>query len=360
MAKLKVFAIINDNQRNSSIDVFRGIAIIAVVLYHFNQTLPLGFIGVDLFFVISGLLIGGILIKEFKDSNTINFPKFFLQRGFKIWPSYYAFILTGSVLAYYFYRYTNPGETLPLSDMKRFLLFYKNYTGLPLRWTFGQVWSLCVEEHFYIALPLLLLSIQYFIPSKHQLKILCVSIMLSIIACIAWKYFTYFYRGHNRDTVIGTHNRIDALAWGVLLSIIISYHGEKLKNYKNSIYIFIAGVLLGIATIYFQLHFNYEWFDRVYLHAIMPFSFFLMLMGIYYVDLSRLTPLRFIAYYSYNWYLWHPLFFYLIINHLGSGICSLLIYLAFTFLVAMVTTVLIEEFFLAKRKKVINNIFRKR
>src|SRR6478609_13300 len=75
-------------ERNSAVDVFRAVAIIAVALYHFKEILPLGYIGVDLFFVISGLLVGGILTRSFARGERINFPKFFLQRGFKIWPSY--------------------------------------------------------------------------------------------------------------------------------------------------------------------------------------------------------------------------------------------------------------------------------
>ena len=53
------------SNRVSSVDIWRGIAIISVVLYHFNETLPYGSLGVDLFFVISGLLVGGLLTKPF-------------------------------------------------------------------------------------------------------------------------------------------------------------------------------------------------------------------------------------------------------------------------------------------------------
>ena len=357
MAQLKVFKAINDPNRNTCIDVFRGIAILSVVLYHFNKILPLGYIGVDLFFVVSGLLIGGILTAEFKNGNKINFPKFFLQRGFKIWPSYYSFLLIGSVLVFFFYRHTDPGEIIPVWQLKCYLFFYRNYTGAPFSWSFNPTWSLCVEEHFYILLPVLYLAIQYFIPQKYQLKTLFVFVLITILAGLMARYFTYTFRGHDRDTYFGTHNRIDALALGVLLNLIITYYGEKIRHFGKSIYIFIAGLLLLIAAIYFQLHFNYEWFEKIYFRTIIPVAFFLMLMGTYYVNLSRLKLIRFIAYYSYNWYLWHALFYICIVRYLGNTIYGLITYLLSTFLVAMAATIFVEEKFLSKRKNVLNKIF---
>ena len=119
MKKLKSIEIINSTTRNQSVDIFRGLAIISVVIYHFNQQLPFGYLGVDLFFLVSGLLVGGLLTKEFENGRKIDFLKFFLQRGFKIWPSYYTFILLGSLVALSFYHITNPEQIIPLWDLKR-------------------------------------------------------------------------------------------------------------------------------------------------------------------------------------------------------------------------------------------------
>ena len=62
MIQLKSHEVINAPGRNSSVDIFRSFAILSVVIYHYNRHLPYGYLGVDLFFVISGLLIGNILI----------------------------------------------------------------------------------------------------------------------------------------------------------------------------------------------------------------------------------------------------------------------------------------------------------
>jgi peptidoglycan/LPS O-acetylase OafA/YrhL len=357
MKKLKVFQIINDTGRISSIDVFRSFAIISVVVYHFNFILPFGCLGVDLFFLISGLLVGGLLTKELENGNRIKFFKFFLQRGFKIWPSYYTFIIVGNLIAYYFYHSTNPDQFIPSWDLKRYLFFYQNYTGLPFRWSFFHVWSLCVEEHFYILLPILFLIIQNFIKEKNRKKALFLFTILTILAGITFKFISYYFT-HSKDVLYATHNRIDALALGVLLNLIITYYGERVKAFKYKTIIFFSGFMLLISTLYFSTKFNNLLFNEIYLHSIIPLSFFLLVLSVYFVDFSNLKPFRFIAYYSYNWYLWHPIFRYYITSHLGNTITGLLTYLIITFLFAVVATIFIEEFFLEKRNIVLKKIFK--
>lgn len=115
MTRLKVFQVINNPDRISSVDIFRGIAIIAVVIYHFNHHLPFGYLGVDLFFLVSGLLVSGILTKDLENGTKINFLKFFLQRGFKIWPSYYAFLLLpcfSRCFVFYFSCFTSGADAV--------------------------------------------------------------------------------------------------------------------------------------------------------------------------------------------------------------------------------------------------------
>ncbi len=353
MIKLKVFQTINNPNRISSVDVFRSIAIISVVMFHFNHQLPYGFLGVDLFFVVSGLLVGGLLTKEFENGEKINFFKFFLQRGFKIWPSYYTFLLFGGFLAFFFYHTTDPDQIIPYWDLKRYLFFYQNYTGFPFHWSFDHVWSLCVEEHFYVMLPIMFLIIQHFVKNKYKTKALFVFVILTIIAGIVFKYFSLHFT-NSKDTYSATHNRIDALAWGVLLNLIITYYGEKIKSLRFTFFAFTSGLFLFIASLFFHVSLQSELFSKIYFHSIVPFSFFLMLLGVYYVNFSKLKPLRFIAYYSYNWYLWHPVFVIFITKNIGNNTTGLLIYLFITFIVAVITTILIEEPFLSKRNVILN------
>ncbi|MBS1558851.1 MAG: acyltransferase, partial [Bacteroidetes bacterium] len=337
---LQVFKIINDTSRNSSVDIFRSIAIISVVIFHFGL-LPYGYLGVDLFFVISGLLVGGLLTKDFSKGNKINFFKFFLQRGFKIWPSYYFFIIAGSLIAWCFYHDNRADQIIPLWDIKRYLFFYQNYTGVPFHWSFDHVWSLCVEEHFYILLPIMFLFIQTFISKKHKVKTLFAFVILTIIAGIVFKNCSYFLT-NGKDTYSATHNRIDALAWGVLLNLIITYLGNKIKSKKNLVATFLSGLFLFILTLIFTTYHNII-FDKIYFHSIIPIAFFLMLLGTHHIDFSKLKILRLIAYYSYNWYLWHPIFVFFIRDKIGLNVVGLILYLFITFAIAVGSTIFIEE-----------------
>lgn len=281
--------------------------------------------------------------------------KFFLQRGFKIWPSYYAFLILGGLLAHYFYHTTNPDQIIPLWDIKRYLFFYQNYTGLPFHWSFDHIWSLCVEEHFYVLLPIIFLIIQRFTLAKHKIKVLFIFVILTIMSGIVFKHFSYFITT-SKDTESATHNRIDALAWGVLLNLIITYYGEKIISSKIILFTFASGLFIFIAAIYFQIHSNNALFHKIYFSSVIPISFFLMLLGLYYVDFSKLKPLRYIAYYSYNWYLWHPIFVIFLTRHIGNTMTGLLIYLIISFLIAVIATVFIEEPFLRWRKVALDKI----
>jgi peptidoglycan/LPS O-acetylase OafA/YrhL len=84
------------------------------------------------------------------------------------------------------------------------------------------------------------------------------------------------------------------------------------------------------------------------------------MLGLYYHDFSKWKPLRFIAYYSYNWYLWHPLFVWIITQYTGITLFGLFIYMIVSFGIAMLFTILVEERFLSIREATLNKIFGKK
>ncbi len=353
LKKLKAYDIISSPSRISSIDIFRSFAIISVVFFHFNGSIPMGFLGVDLFFVISGFLIGGILTKLFNKEEPINYFKFVLQRGFKVWPSYYTFLIIGSFIAYLLYDSISPEQIIPFSDLKRYLFFYQNYTGVPFHWSFDHVWSLCVEEHFYLLLPVVFIFVQ----KTHNKKQVLIWLVAAIIVMgIASKYIMLFY-SHSKDTNSATNNRIDGLAWGVILNFVILYKGEFVRLYKYKILFFIVGSLLLSLSIYLELVSTSIVYHKIVFHSLAPFCFALMILGLYYYDFKKIAFLRIIAYYSYNWYLWHPLFVVFILHQWGYNLWSLSIYLITSFLFAIMFTILIEEKALAKRDRVLNKLF---
>ncbi len=342
---LRVFKILSSDNRISSIDIFRSIAIISVVIFHFNMLLPYGYIGVDLFFVISGFLIGGILTKEFNNGEPINYFKFIIQRGFKVWPSYYFFLAVGTILAYLFYHTIAPNQLIPFWDMKRYLLFYQNYTGQPFHWCFDHVWSLCVEEHFYILLPIIFIATQKTVKRKSFLFSI---IGLMVIAGFVSKILMLYY-SHSKDTYSATNNRIDELAWGVILNFIIIYRGDALKKFKHTYLLFITGVLLFVLVFVLEIYLQSVFFQKVLFHSLLPICLVMIIASVYYYDFSKLKILRIIAYYSYNWYLWHPIFVIFIINHVGFNVIGLIIYIIISFIFAVLVTIFVEEKVLSKR-----------
>lgn len=154
--------------RQPALDVLRAASILAVFAQHWPSRFytgggvnvgldgvppfSVGFAGVDMFFVLSGFLIGRQLWKELAKDGTVLLPRFFLRRTLRIWPYYFFALLAWSFL-------WRPVESGPARLCEIF--FYANYTlirGIP-----GS-WSLSTEEQFYIVAPLLLLALGRRIP----------------------------------------------------------------------------------------------------------------------------------------------------------------------------------------------------
>jgi peptidoglycan/LPS O-acetylase OafA/YrhL len=342
---MQILKTLNHSERNSTVDIFRAAAIIAVVLFHFQHTLYIGYLGVDMFFVISGFLVGGLLIKDFKSGKRISFADFFFKRGFKIWPSYYFFLIVTGILGYFIFRYSNP-DLIP-SDWLKYIYFYKNYSPLGLdnsEWIYAHAWSLCVEEHFYIILPVLFILVQRY----GNLKSLIVIIVILILVGNISKFITFYFT-ESKDTYFTTHNRIDALAWGVLLNILISC-SDFVKRYRYKIITFIITLIVFIALI--KIYFvSSDFFKIVLFRSVVPVLFTIMIGSLYYIHIPFMRPLSIIGYYSYNWYLWHPIVAIITIKTLGAGITGLIVYLVASFSAAFIFTSIIEEPFLAIRKR---------
>ena len=195
--------------RYPGLDFLRALAIVLVVNCHVATTfgsrpeyrpLQLGGKGVDLFFVLSGWLLGRQLIRELRDTNTIDLRRFWYRRWLRTLPAYYA------VLAFtYAWQIVRGNYDLRWS----YWFFGQTYlTDLPY---FGISWSLCVEEHFYLAVaPVLLL----FWRVRLSLVLLPVLLVLPYVCrLMGWLV-------HPDGGGIETHARYDPCAVGVLLAAI--------------------------------------------------------------------------------------------------------------------------------------------
>lgn len=193
-----------------ALDGLRGLAVLFVILYHVNSTawgttfldrivrapLKIGWAGVDLFFVLSGFLITGILLDTRESPNY--FRSFYARRALRIFPLYYL-VLTASLLITRFTPALN--YVLPIPHDRIFYFVYLNNWWPLLRDTWhaniiGHFWSLAVEEQFY-----LLWSLCVFLVSPKLLKPVAA---VGILSALAIRLALYAHSGVTRDLVENT------------------------------------------------------------------------------------------------------------------------------------------------------------
>jgi len=141
-------------QRIPSLDGLRAISISLVVLCHLNQwkhiSLPVmepyGDLGVHIFFVLSGFLITKLLLEEHGRSSTISLREFYVRRAFRIFPAALAFIAVATAFYWHEIRWPHLATAL----------FYVANMDVARPWIFGHLWSLSIEEQFYLLWPLAL------------------------------------------------------------------------------------------------------------------------------------------------------------------------------------------------------------
>lgn len=168
------------------IDGLRAVAVLSVIIFHLNNRwLPGGFLGVDIFFVISGFLITGIILSEIQNGS-FSFRGFYTRRIKRIYPAFIAAVSLASVIASQIFLYEDFNQmrkTVELSAVflsNIYLGFQQGYFDLsadenPVL----HIWSLAVEEQYYLLYPLLLI---FCCKKTKSLRVLChISIILFLI-----------------------------------------------------------------------------------------------------------------------------------------------------------------------------------
>jgi len=167
-----------------------------------------GGLGVDMFFVLSGFLVSGLLFREYLTSGRTNVGRFLIRRGFKIYPAFYVFVISTVALR------LRVGDTLTSRDIASELLFVQNYG--PHVWS--HTWSLAVEEHFYLLLAALVFALCRWTLEQPFGRIPAIFCLTTIAVFIARAITNASgpYTGATHH--FPTHLQIDALFTGVVLS----------------------------------------------------------------------------------------------------------------------------------------------
>ncbi len=237
-----------------ALDGLRGVAILLVLFIHFgaqsdlpgffNRLAYMGWVGVDLFFVLSGFLISRILLKS-KDSPGY-FKNFFMRRALRIFPLYYVVLLVSVFILPPFLSVEAVKVYLAgsASDASYLFAYTTNFalvfiTGLTFG-VFGHFWSLAVEEHFYLLWPAAVRWI-----NKRRLISICFGIMAAALALrIGWLAVRHEWGGAYQLTFC----RIDSLACGALLALWLDGRSqeEMLRYFRNARWLlkYFGGLIL--------------------------------------------------------------------------------------------------------------------
>lgn len=297
-----------DNNRNRLLDALRGVAILLVLGRHTQITElwnKVGWSGVDLFFVLSGFLISGLLFQEYKRYGDIHLGRFWWRRGMKIYPAFYICTLLQTlvyVLMFGKFFGVPPAFHLFLVDAT-FMSSY--FPGMS-----GHAWSLAVEEHFYFLLPLLLLGLVRLRPRKaNPFALIPVVFVLITIASLLLRiaarptshldYYTY---------LLPTHLRIDSLFCGVMVGYLFHFKPQFLSRIARWP-LMVTGCML-LTPVYFL---NVE-YRQMYTWGLTTTFLGFACVLIWAIHLPY-QPKHFLAFpvellarigfYSYSIYLWH-------------------------------------------------------
>ncbi|WP_226994232.1 acyltransferase family protein [Myxococcus hansupus] len=267
----------SESRHLAGLDLLRCIAILIVVLFHYPRPEGLetygmlanfGWTGVELFFVLSGFLIGSQLLEPVSRDEAPDMKRFYLRRSLRILPPYLIVVAMYLFIPAWSER---PVET----PAWRFLTFTQNF-GLRLN-GFSHAWSLCVEEHFYLVLPIAVLALRRRVRAPHLLAG-AVALMVGgmLLRGILWqRHFSMLgptdveWRGYDTLLYYPTYARLDGLLCGVLLAALRVFRPAAWERWTRGVR---AGglALVGLVCLSVVLWLNEEHF-RYLAHTMLAF-----------------------------------------------------------------------------------------
>lgn len=296
------------------LDFLRGIAVLLVLLRHYalaDILYEIGWIGVDLFFVLSGFLVSSLLFNEYKKYNNIKPGLFLIRRGFKIYPLFYTAIIITIIFSSLYNHLGWTNDRIFRGALVSEIFFLQNYFGH----LWDHTWSLAVEEHFYFSLAILI----FLLTRKKILnnKGLFTFIFLSVsVVCLGLRIYVFLnYPYDNNIHLYPTHLRIDSLMFGVFLSYNYTYQREGFISFFQK----WKKILLPVAFIFLVPPFIFKinsFFMNTFGLTMLYLGFGVIISVMMSSQNIDLVLDRFftkpvvnivskVGFYSYSIYLWH-------------------------------------------------------
>lgn len=309
--------------RVAALDGLRGIAIAAVVAFHAG-VLPGGFLGVDLFFVLSGFLITGLLLNEQANRDSVQLREFWTRRARRLVPAVIALVAVAQMWAR---ARSLPSELPVLNGQSAAAMVYASnwYNVLfdvgywsvgPSHSPLNHLWSLAIEEQFYLLFPLFFIAwfrrgTQWNAERTRRFGILCL-----VLACVSFALMAVLFAtsGGNR-AYFGTDTRIGAILAGSALAAllrgrtasVVTGNIPALARYGLATSMFAGSVMVGL---WLTADTAVPWLYRggFVLHAVASVALLLIIAthaSGWFTRLLELRPLVWLGERSYSLYVWH-------------------------------------------------------
>lgn len=306
-----------------SIDSLRAIAVIAVIIYHIDANyLPGGFLGVDLFFVLSGYLISSLIIKEYKSTGTVNLYNFYVRRARRLLPAVYFMITVVLIIITLFNGVLLKKSYLDalfgyIYSSNWWYIFHKldYFDSFGSQSPFKHLWSLAIEEQFYMFFPLIFLIFNRKSKSNNsnsKLNKNFIYVVLSLILVSLIAHILLFDINNINRIYFGTDTRAFSLLVGVVGAILYPMDrlSERATKKDNMIYsiVSLVSILVLIGIMINTSEYNTWLYRGGFLLVAIIGLIIIISSGRQYTFMSKLLsfkPFVFIGKISYSLYLWH-------------------------------------------------------
>jgi peptidoglycan/LPS O-acetylase OafA/YrhL len=341
------------------IDGLRSIAVVAVIIYHAqifvfgDQLFKGGFIGVDIFFVISGYLITSIILKELNNTGTFSFKNFYERRVRRLLP---ALLLVMIVSFPFAWSYLSPVAFIDYSKSILSSLFFSSniyfyLTGIEYDGVGGifkpylHTWSLSVEEQYYIIFPIiLLLSFRFY-----KTQILKILILIFIVSLVIAHFSSKEYATLNFYSI---HSRM----WELMAGSILAFFELK-KGYRSNILTLNKYLpLFGLLIIFYSIIFFDNQIPHPSFYTVLPVAGVCLIIWFSGQDdlVTKILSTKIfvgVGLISYSLYIWHyPIFSFSRISDFTQGDLNKKIYIAVLLLgLSILSYIFIERPFRNKK-----------